>query len=211
MERSYIKNINPDFINYMGLSEENIESIYSLVNYAIKEKLYTGSKVPYHDLEHIERTLIFSLWLVQKKKFILEDADILLYAILFHDTGRVRGASNKTHGIIGAEVAREKLTDIFEPKKLEAIAELIIAHASKSDLVPFKEGMFTVDEQAYLQEISNIVKDSDALDRIRLKLFLFEKCNPKYLRSEESLAIYKESSTLLKEYTLAKKRTLKNG
>lgn len=57
-----------------------------------------------------------------------------------------------------------------------------------------------------MQELSNIVKDADALDRNRIKLFPFSKCNPDYLRFEESKEIYQDADILFKEYQLAKKR-----
>ncbi len=211
MERSYIKNINSDFIKYMELTNESVQKIYSLVTYAIKEKLYTHSKVLYHNLEHIERTLIYAYWIMQKKHFLLQNEDILLYALLYHDAGRVKICSNKMHGIKGAEIAKLKLKDVFDAKQLEAISLLIKNHASKSDILSFTNGVFTEEEQAYLQELANIVKDADALDRNRLKLFPFAMCNPNFLRSEESKEIYKSSNRLLQEYELAKKKVLKNG
>lgn len=143
MERSYIKNINSDFINSIGLTDENVQKIYSLINYAILEKLYTHSKVIYHNLEHIEKTLIYAYWIVSRKKFLLKNEDILLYSLLYHDAGRVKICSNKMHGIKGAEIARLKLKDIFDAKQLEAISLLIINHASKSDIILFKNELFT--------------------------------------------------------------------
>ncbi len=200
MESSHIKKIDKDYMNHIGLTKEQIDKVEKLINYAIKEKLYTHTMIPYHHLDHIERTLIYALWIANKQSLSLTNDNILLYAALFHDAARSKGASNQTHGIKGAQIAKEKLNGILDNKTIEAIGLLIETHASKNDNVSFKNTNFSLEEQNYIQKLSNVLKDADALDRNRIKLFPFLKCNIKYLRFDESKAILSETDVFLKKY-----------
>ena len=55
-----------------------------------------------------------------------------------------------------------------------------------------------------IQILSNILKDADALDRNRIKVFKFAQCNPNYLRTNEAKEIYYISNIFLKKYKKTK-------
>lgn len=108
------------------------------------------------------------------------------------------------HGIISAQISREKLKNDFDDKSLQAIELLIETHARQEDLIDFKNYDFSNTERENLQILSNILKDADALDRNRIKLFKFAQCNPNYLRMKEGKEIYNMSYVFLKEYEVIK-------
>lgn len=207
MEKSYIKFISNNFLKEVNINKEQINEIQVFINYAIKEHLYTYSKVMYHDLKHIERVLIYAMGIINSMniKFSRKDLNILMYSILFHDSGRSLGAKDKDHGIIGAKVAYNKLNEKLDKNEIKAIMLLIKTHAVNDDKVYFDYEIKEKDKKK-IQLLSNILKDSDALDRNRLKLFPFWKCNPKYLRTDEAIEIFKKTDKLYKEYCKAVKK-----
>lgn len=172
------------------------------------EQLYTKIHFPYHNIEHIERVLCYCIWILNKKINKGEDlknTDILLYSALYHDCGRNLFVSNKMHGIIGAQLARKKLKNDFDNMNLNSIELLIETHAKPNDIIDFKNYNFNDIEKENLQILSNILKDADALDRNRIKIFKFANCNPNYLRTKEAKEIYTISNIFLQKYEEAKR------
>lgn len=203
MEKSYIKTIDSKYLEDIGITNEQIEKVSSLVNQGIEEHLYSKSLVPYHNIKHIERVIMYAIWILNLKKAKgekLSNTELLLWASLYHDSGRSLRVSNKSHGVVGAQIAREKLKNKFEEKDLDVIEFLIETHAKKTNLVDFKNKNFSDKEKENIQILSDILKDADALDRNRIKLFSFAQCKVEYLRTKEAKEIYKQSDTLLKKY-----------
>jgi len=205
MEKSNIKNMNINYLISIGFKQDQIDLICNLVNRGIKEKLYTKNYFPYHNIEHIEKVLCYCIWILNKKEEILKNTDILLYSALYHDCGRKLNVSNKMHGIVGARIASKKLENDFDDTSINTIKLLIETHAKPNDIVDFKDYDFTNSEKESIQMLSNILKDADALDRNRIKIFKFAQCNPNYLRTKEAKEIYYISDLFLKEYEEAKK------
>ncbi len=207
MEKSNIKNIDINYLNSIGFKDNQINQIYDLINKGIKEKLYTKIHFPYHNLEHIERVLCYCIWILNMKISrgeILREINVLLYSALYHDCGRNLFVSNKKHGIVGAKIAKEKIKNDFNDKDSKIVELLIETHAKPSDIVDFKNYIFSEKEKENIQILSNILKDADALDRNRIKIFKFAQCNPNYLRTNEAKKIYHESNIFLENYEKAK-------
>lgn len=209
MEKSYIKNIDLGYLKKIGLNLKNIDKIYQLINTGIEEKLYTKTKVLYHDIKHIERVIIYSFWILNEKKNNneeIDNEDILLLAALYHDSGRTIGAPDKFHGIIGAEIAKENLKGKIDNKTINSVGLLIKTHAVLKDKVDFDTFEYSEKEKRNIQMLSDILKDADALDRNRLKIYPFDKCKIEYLRTDEAKKIFNETNELLKKYNEARKK-----
>lgn len=207
-EKSYIKYIDYKYLNSIGFSKTQIDKVEKLINRAIKEKLYSKIKVPYHNLKHIERVVIYAIWILnekEKNKEQIEDYEILLLAALYHDCAR-GSSSNKMHGIIGAKIAKDKLKKALDNKTVNSICLLIETHASNKDIVNFKNYNYTENEKKNIQILSNILKDADALDRNRIKLFPFAWCNVNKLRTSEAKVIYNSSNQFYHKYKDAIKK-----
>lgn len=209
MEKSNIKNIDINYLTSLGFKKNQINLIYDLINRGIKEQLYTKNHFPYHNIEHIEKVLCYCIWILNKKRKQgekLKNVDILLYSALYHDCGRSLMISNKIHGMVGAKIAVEKLKDDFNGKNLNAIKLLIETHAKSNDVVDFQDYNFSNIERENIQILSNVLKDADALDRNRIKIFKIARCNPNYLRTEEAKEIYHASDLFLKKYEESKNK-----
>ena len=209
MEKSYIEKMNQDYLCQLGFTQKQIKNIKSFVDRGIEEKLYTHCKVPFHNMKHIEKVLMYAQWIInekEKKNESIEKQDILFLACLYHDYGRSLGASNKMHGIVGAEETAKKLEGTLKDQDIITIGLLIETHASSNDIVDFKDIPLNECEKAEIQKLSDILKDADALDRDRFYPMPFVTCNSNYLRTEEAKNIHAASKDFQKEY----KKTIHN-
>lgn len=206
MEKSYIEKINQNYLYHLGFTQKQIENIKSFVDRGIEEKLYTHCKVPFHNMKHIEKVLMYAQWIIndkKKKNEIIENQNILFLACLYHDYGRSLGTSNKMHGIVGAKETAKKLEGTLSEKDIVTIELLIETHASRNVKVDFKDIVLTEKEKAEIQKLSDILKDADALDRDRFYPIPLVTCNSNYLRTDEAKNIHIVSKYFQKEYKKA--------
>lgn len=209
MEKSYIKKMELKFLYNIGINKNEIDEITKLVNEGIDKKLYSNSFIPYHNIYHIERVLIYCMWIcnsIESEDFIVENKPILLTAALYHDCGRSLNPFAENHGVTGAKKMKNILKDKLDEKSLKIIEILIETHAIKDDIVDYKGYDFNHQEKANIQLLSNILKDADALDRNRIKLFSFAQCKPEYLRTKAAKDIYSKSAELYEKYLNAMKK-----
>ncbi|MCX4364316.1 MAG: HD domain-containing protein [Bacilli bacterium] len=209
MEKSYIKRMELKYLYDIGINKNQIDLVAKLVNEGIEKKLYTNSTIPYHSLNHAERVIIYSLWIIhelEKNGISVANQEIVLKSALYHDCGRTWNIFGENHGILGAKKARLILKDEVDDKTLNIIELLIETHAQKENKVNFKNYEFTDEEKKNIQLLSDILKDADALDRNRIKLFSFARCKEEYLRTEAAKKIYLMSNEFYDKYIEATKR-----
>ena len=206
METSYIEVMNKDYLLNLGFQPEQLNFISELVKKGIQEKLYTNTKDFKHDLKHIERVLTYVQWILNEKKKngeVIENQELLFYATLYHDIGKTIGASNKEHGKVGSQEVYKYLEDALDEKSIKIVSSLIKTHASEDDRVEFSED-FSEEEKKRIQELSDILKDADALDRNRLNYPApMGVCDVNKLRTQEARKILKFSDQFLEEYNKA--------
>lgn len=210
MEKSYIKRMELKYLYDIGINKNQIDLVDNLVKEGIEKKLYTNSTIPYHNLNHAERVIIYSLWIsniLEKKGTEIADKDLLLKAALYHDCGRTWNPFAENHGILGARKTRIILKDTLDEKSLNTLELLIETHAHKDDKVNFQNYEFNNQEKENLQLLSDILKDADALDRNRIKLFSFAKCKEEYLRTNVAKEIYSKSDEFYTKYIQAMKKS----
>lgn len=210
MEKSYIKRMELKYLYDIGITKNQMDLVEKLVNEGIEKKLYTNSTIPYHSLTHAERVIIYSLWLIhslEKNGTTIYNQEILLKSALYHDCGRTWNIFSDNHGILGAKKAKLFLKDELDEKSLNILELLIETHAQKDNKVNFKNYEFTNSEKENIQLLSDILKDADALDRNRIKLFTFARCKEEYLRTKESKEIYLKSNEFYNKYIDAVKKS----
>lgn len=206
METSYIDVINKDYLYNLGFLPEQLNFISELVKKGIQEKLYTNTKDFKHDLKHIERVLIYVQWILNEKKKngeVIENSELLFNATLYHDIGKTIGATNEEHGKIGSQEVYKYLENTLDEKSMKIVSSLIKTHASENDIVELSEE-FSEEEKRKIQELSDILKDADALDRNRLNYPApMGVCDENKLRTKEARKILKFSDQFLEEYNKA--------
>ena len=121
-------------------------------------------------------------------------------ACKYHDVGRVNDLYDEKHGLRSAKkidqiVDSDIYNDLENLNLLKSIIEYHSIPDKEIDKIIKKYKLTNIDRFILL---SNILKDSDGLDRVRLSINSRKFCdlNPKYLRCDESFKLVKISHIL---------------
>jgi len=145
-----------------------------------------------HGINHNIKVMIYSLYLAHTLRLPSNDIDLLMNASKYHDTGRINDKEDDKHGLRSAEKTNEILgssyTDINMLKaimELHSIDDKKYAHniAEKYNITDFNRFV----------TLYSVLKDADALDRIRLKYYnAYETgLDPSMLRLKQSRSLVK--------------------
>lgn len=208
-ECSYIANYSEETLKKYELNSRDVDVIKYLVNKAIDEELYTNTLDYQHNLKHIERVIAYARMIMKKMNNSLVNEEILMYASLYHDIGKNiaktnKKVSEKEHGIEGAILFKKMMQGKMDERKINCICILISQHALEEDMINFINTDYTSLEQQSLQLMSNILKDSDNLDRNRLNYPApTGKCDIKKLRTNEAKELFKITDDFYKDYNFS--------
>jgi len=82
--------------------------------------------LPYHNINHIYDVLDAALVIAESEKISADEIKILRLAVLFHDAGFTKAATN--HEATGVEIAKELLPSFgLVPDQIEVIGQMILA------------------------------------------------------------------------------------
>ncbi len=144
-----------------------------------------------HNQDHAERVLFYAMYLGNLEAMTTKNYDILVEAAKFHDIGR--GISKDNHALASAMQIDRILQNEYSLNDLNLIQAVIELHEMnyEKDVTIFwricsKYGINN-NQVADLRQISNILKDADALDRVRFPGNL----KPEYLRTNEAKTMIK--------------------
>ena len=159
----------------------------------IKEKLFF---MPFgtHGIGHSRRVLNLAMELAKYYNVPERDKKNLAIACCYHDIGRLHDATDDEHGAISSEkMLKMKLEQQHNltPDDLSVVLDLIVYHSMDDEL--------WLDDDNLL--IYQILKDADALDRLR-----FDDLNVKYLRLAYSKELSPYAIFLLEEDGVLKKK-----
>lgn len=138
---------------------ENDELIHELY----KEKINSE-----HDENHIKRVLLLACLIYLKSNFEYDFSEELYSAIVFHDAGRDDDYTDEEHG--------EKSLDIYRKYTEENISSDITEFLIKYHCIDDKIGIKYIEENFDKEDINSVkllysvIKDADALDRVRFGL-----------------------------------------
>lgn len=131
-----------------------------------------------HSAAHIRRVVLLCAALAEAVGVTGEELDILLTAAAYHDAGRTDDGADTWHGAAGYEVYRRKHGDH------RGVQFLTTYHSC-----PDHEGFAALEEEEWgmsrerLLLLFQIIKDADALDRVRFGPWGLD---PAFLRLEQS-------------------------
>ena len=142
----------------------NFSTFEQLLNDIKKEFLYKSQT---HGILHNERVSLFSFYIANTLKLSIRDVELSLFASMYHDIGRTNDLLDNSHGLKSAQ----KLPNLglhLTDEELKILQTIITCHsiddknfaeiAKKNGVKDFKRA----------NTLFNILKDSDALDRVRL-------------------------------------------
>ena len=178
-------------------------------------RLYEDRDKTAHSRKHVEDVVLFSTVIGKSLGLDDKDLDLLLAASVFHDSGRMDDR-NVSHAVSSAKLVEDKLIGVFPKEDLAMIQAIIEYHELRDKRTPDgkidysqlidlceKYGISRQDQEKIDKciQLSNILKDADALDRTRFvaqsKAFL----NPSYLRHDVSKKLFKVSVQLNEYYS----------
>lgn len=176
------------------LEDKNLMSV--LTNYSKSINSNHQYYSDEHGINHGFRVLVFSLYLASVSNLSMEDINILIEGAKYHDIGRRNDKTDINHGRRSAK----KLTKILslDTSNLNTIQALIELHSiddSNYDIIMKKYNINCPDRFKILY---SILKDADALDRVRLSMDYdyYSSLDPLMLRLKESMKLIKASHQL---------------
>lgn len=210
-----------------GLEQLKLEDVLQKLIFSeegkyLKEKLNqldkSKSKILFngiHGISHSNRVAILSILIAQQEGIFADDStnrakDILISAAYIHDIGRKKGpivVNNGPHAKSSAKKINKMDLKFLNGKEyskedkrmLQAIVE---AHEAKDkDMEAIcKKYKVSIDKIDYIKKIMIILKDADALDRVRLDInlpFMMKTdLDPDYLRTNSSKQLINASYEL---------------
>lgn len=213
-------------LSQLELKEELKNFTTSDIGKFFRQKFKQINKVPIikngiHGISHNNRVAILSMMIAQKEGILENDfdnkiKDILISAAYYHDIGRKKGIIIDNTGKHSKNSARKigkmDLTKLdgrlYSPKDKKILQAVIEAHEGKDkDMVKVcKKYKIEESDIPYTIQLMTILKDADALDRVRLDsnspMRMKTNLNPKYLRTNTSKQLLNASYQL---ETLSKK------
>ena len=154
-----------------------------------------------HGVDHAERVLTFASYIGLKSDLSAREMSILIESSKWHDCGRVVVKNDTEHAIKSAAKIKDLIGERYSIRDIDMIKAAIELHEIDEGKCNYDEvfnsvcNKYSIDasDKNSLRVISDILKDADALDRLR---FTFGNLDPTRLRKEISLNLIKASCQL---------------
>ena len=178
----------------------NIDSVY-------RSGLY--SEFSGHNVSHIERVSVLASIIATKVGLSEDVRQLAILAAIYHDSGRITEGHEK-HGDYSAAIFRSMMGNSLSKEDVNLVCAAIDLHdEEKEDAETISQMMirYRVKDRIKLNAVMSVLKDADALDRVR---FLHSKAglDPTYLRFEESKKLIRFATELYEIEVLRKLRVL---
>ena len=152
--------------------------------------------IPEHNIDHVERVLLYSMYMGNEMKLDSDMMDVLIESSKLHDSGRINLATDTNHALNSANKVFENLEGKYSADDLNKIAAIIEYHEAADSKEAFDTifNKYNIDKEEYddIYNIATILKDADALDRVRFPGNL----DSKYLRNDMAKDLIKSSYQL---------------
>lgn len=151
-----------------------------------------------HGINHTKRVLILLDKIIQIEGLTLRDSNILGYAGLYHDIGRINDNIDMIHGIRSYKRLTHKglLNEIQElnAEDTKILKFIIEQHSFKDENAKININDYDIIEKDRALKLYEIFKDADGLDRVRIG-----DLDIKYLRRESVKTLVKVAEELFKK------------
>ena len=132
----------------------------------LDEYLIYGSYI--HGINHNLRVLVHSIILSSLLGLERDSLKIIVYAAMYHDIGRVNDTEDKSHGKRSADKISELKLDLTEEQK-NILRAIVQSHSLPDNQFENICKEYDIKNIKLCRILFNILKDSDALDRVRLE------------------------------------------
>ena len=167
----------------------------------VRRDLFVDDEI--HGISHNERVALLACVIGMREGLSESELRLLLEAAKYHDIGRKDKVKN--HSKISAEKIEELRYEVFSgftDEEVRVIQALSEAHGVEDELNDSVISTYNVPNVESCRKLLNILKDADALDRVRLPRFGF--LDESRLRVPESRGLVDAARNLLEEYNVAR-------
>ena len=151
-----------------------------------------------HGIDHNIRVSFFAYIISTNENISSKDFALITEACKYHDIGRENDLEDKLHGTRSAKMINF-LEDKYPDEELNYLKTIITCHSlndKEFEKVAIKNGIKDIERCKKMHEI---LKDSDGLDRVRLK---YPYVNIKYLRTKTAKRMILFSHELFYNYNI---------
>lgn len=133
-----------------------------------------------HEKDHPLRVLMLAALIVDSLTLTPEELETLFAAAAFHDAGRIDGSCDPDHGELSAQWYREHYGE-------NKAVEFLIKYHSLDDEQAYKDlAEYHFADEDEIRLLYCVLKDADALDRVRFKYFGQGALDKRFLRLPRS-------------------------
>ncbi len=184
-----------------SISDDNFQELIKELN-SIKEEFLYQSRI--HGLYHSEKVMFWTYVLSRDSSLSDVEKKIVLDAAKYHDIGRTNDIDDTIHGKIAAlKIGTIVDSPIYEnPINRSLLSAIIELHSLDDKLEEQIAQKYHLENNHSFPILWRILKDADALDRIRYDLGYLDEFsfNPIYLRMPTSSSYIKASYELCTYY-----------
>ncbi len=178
--------------------------VYNDVMSDIKEQYFIDDAI--HGISHNERVILLACYIGIKEGLNDEELRLVLEASKYHDIGRGFEGNHGQVSTLIIDKNREYILPKINDAEINIIKALCHGHSVEDKRYEEIARLYGIDDIIKYKKLLNIVKDADALDRVRLPRF--GKLDERYLRTETSRRIIDLSKELFKEYRDIQQNTI---
>lgn len=149
-----------------------------------------------HGITHNERVAIFTMTLAILNNLDRKDLRILLEAAKYHDSGRTNDEEDSIHGYKSSLIVENYIKDLnVEDKNILKV--ICITHSLNDRNFHKVAKKYKIKNIKRCKKLFEILKDSDALDRVRLD---YDALDISYLRNKYSKSLVLAAYDLYNNY-----------
>lgn len=165
----------------------------------IKEQFFLDDRT--HGLLHNERVAIYACIIGINEGLSADELRMVLEASLYHDIGR--GFGNNNHGRVTAQLIdknREYIFPNYNDNQISIIKALCNGHSVDDDKYEEIAEEYGIRDVDNFKKLLDVVKDADAIDRVRLKRN--GSLDESFLRTSTSKSYIDFAKELVNEYEI---------
>lgn len=181
-----------EFINHV-VSNKKFHVFEEIMN-EVQESYFVNDAI--HGISHNERVAFIAMAIGIHENLTEDELKVIINAALYHDIGRTT-AKGKAHGIESARIIDENravLAKGFNDKELALLEFLCSIHSNPDEELEDFAKQYDIDIIT-AKKFMNVLKDADALDRVRLPRF--GKIDEDMLRLDYSRSLVQTAKELL--------------
>lgn len=186
------------------VKDTKYERFLDVLNHIQKRYLYkskNGNTI--HGPNHIERVLFHTNVLAILMDLNDEDYKIVMDGAMYHDSGRINDYEDNFHGFQSACMLNKIMkNDPFykEKQNLNILKAIVDYHSIDDNRFSSIVEYYGVNDKERCKKLASILKDADALDRVRFLPSDFAYLNIEYLRNEQSVLLVQSAKELINIY-----------